>query len=188
LGWGRPQIQGWARALSWAVATWVAWAVSSGPAKACPASAWRRKIRHQPSCRFSQQAPLGMKAWSRGYNLLGEVTSATTPNSGATSMSYDPNGNLTGTTDANNTSLTFTYDVLNRETGEYDGPSTSSPQLAAWVYDNSNNVAGLANPIGHLTTETSYVGGNAGRRAGRDWVKRYRHRSPSPRSLSSTNP
>jgi hypothetical protein len=24
--------------------------------------AWRRKIRHQPSCRFSQQAPLGMKA------------------------------------------------------------------------------------------------------------------------------
>ncbi len=31
-------------------------------AKSCPASAWRRKIRHQPSCRLSQQAPLGMKA------------------------------------------------------------------------------------------------------------------------------
>ena len=25
-------------------------------------SAWRRKIRHQGSCRFSEQAPLGMKA------------------------------------------------------------------------------------------------------------------------------
>jgi hypothetical protein len=48
--------------LSWAVATRVAQAISSGPAKSCPASAWRRKIRHQPSCRFSQQAPLGMKA------------------------------------------------------------------------------------------------------------------------------
>jgi hypothetical protein len=62
MGWCRPQIQGRARALSWAVATWVAWAISSGSAKACPASACRRKIRHQPSCRFSQQAPLGMKA------------------------------------------------------------------------------------------------------------------------------
>jgi hypothetical protein len=30
-----------------------------GSAKDCPASAWPRKIRHQPSCRFSQQAPLG---------------------------------------------------------------------------------------------------------------------------------
>jgi hypothetical protein len=29
----------------------------------------RRKIRHQPSCRFSQQAPLGMKAWRmRGWS------------------------------------------------------------------------------------------------------------------------
>jgi len=63
LGWGRPQIQGRARALSWAVATCVAWAISSGSAKDCPASAVLRKIRHQPSCRLSQQAPLGMKAW-----------------------------------------------------------------------------------------------------------------------------
>ena len=44
------------------MATWVAWAISSGSAKSCPASACRRKIRHQASCRFSQQAPLGIKA------------------------------------------------------------------------------------------------------------------------------
>jgi len=69
LGWGRPQIQGRARALSWAVATRVAWAISSESAKSCPASAWRRKIRHQPSCRFSQQAPLGMRAWQMGDGL-----------------------------------------------------------------------------------------------------------------------
>jgi|SRR5262245_16254612 len=55
----RPQIQGRARALSWAVATWVAWAISSGSAKSWSASAWRRRICHQPSCRLSQQAPLG---------------------------------------------------------------------------------------------------------------------------------
>ena len=96
--------------------------------------------------------------WSRGYNLLGQVTSTTDPNSGTTSKSYDSNGNLTGTTDADGHALTYTYDALNRKTGEYDGPSTSSPQLASWVYDNSNNVSGVTDPIGHLTTETSYSG------------------------------
>ena len=39
LGWGRPQIQGRARALSRAAATRVAWVFSSGSAKDCPASA-----------------------------------------------------------------------------------------------------------------------------------------------------
>src|SRR5947207_7432963 len=34
----------------------------AGSATSCPASAQRRKIRHQSSCRLSQQAPLGMKA------------------------------------------------------------------------------------------------------------------------------
>lgn len=69
MGWGRPQIQGRAQALSWAVATRVAWAISPGSANACRASAWRRKMRHQPSCRFSQLAPLGMKAWRmRGWS------------------------------------------------------------------------------------------------------------------------
>jgi RHS repeat-associated protein len=99
--------------------------------------------------------------WTRGYNLLGHETSSTTPNGGTTTMSYDANGNLTGTTDADGHSITYTYDALNRKTGEYDGPSASSPQLASWVYDNSNNVAGVTDAIGQLTTETSYAGGNA---------------------------
>jgi RHS repeat-associated protein len=99
--------------------------------------------------------------WSRTYNLLHEVITATAPNSGTTSMSYDPNANLTGTTDAGNHSLTWAYDALNRKTGEFDGTSASAPQLASWVYDNANNVAGVTNPVGHLTTETSYSGGNA---------------------------
>jgi YD repeat-containing protein len=101
------------------------------------------------------------ETWSHGYNLLGETTSTATPNSGTTSMSYDPAGNMTGSTDADGHSLTWTYDALNRRTGEYDGTSTSAPQLGSWVYDNANNVAGVTNPVGHLTTETSYSGGHA---------------------------
>jgi hypothetical protein len=67
---GRPQIQGRAQGLSCAVATWVAQAISSGSAKSRLASAWRRRIRHQPSCKLSQQAPLGMKAcWVRGWSF-----------------------------------------------------------------------------------------------------------------------
>jgi RHS repeat-associated protein len=99
--------------------------------------------------------------WTRGYNLLGEVTSSSTPNSGTTALTYDNNGNLASTTDAGGHTISDTYDALNRKTGEYDGPSTSSPQLASWVYDNANNVAGVTDAIGQLTTETSYSGGNA---------------------------
>jgi len=100
--------------------------------------------------------------WGKTYNLLGEVTGTTGPGTGATSMTYDAGANLATTTGANGHTITYTYDALNRKTGEYDGPSTSSPQIAAWVYDNSNNaVAGMSDPAGHLTTETSYNGGNA---------------------------
>ena len=51
------------------VATLVARVTSSGVANDCPASASRRNSRHQPSCRLSQQALLGMntlrmRGWS----------------------------------------------------------------------------------------------------------------------------
>jgi hypothetical protein len=66
---GRPQTHGRARAFSWQVATLVARVISSGVANDCPARAWRRNSRHQPSCRFSQQARLGMKVcWMRGWS------------------------------------------------------------------------------------------------------------------------
>src|SRR5919112_4647650 len=63
-GGGRPQTHGLAWVLSWAVATSVTWAISLESAKVCPARACRRKIRHPASCRFSQQAPLGMNTCS----------------------------------------------------------------------------------------------------------------------------
>ena len=78
---------------------------------------------------------------------------------------YDPAGNITQTTDARSKTVSYTYDALNRKTAEYDAPVTgqsSDNELASWIYDNSNNaVSGMADPVGQLTTETSYSGGAA---------------------------
>jgi RHS repeat-associated protein len=100
--------------------------------------------------------------WGKTYNLLGQITGTTDPNGGASTMTYDNNGNLATSTDADGHTISYIYDALNRKTGEYDGPTSASPPIASWDYDNSNNaVPGMANPIGQLTTETSYSGGNA---------------------------
>jgi hypothetical protein len=40
--------------------------MSSGSTKRCPAAAVRREIRHQASCRTSQQAPTGQVAGDYG--------------------------------------------------------------------------------------------------------------------------
>jgi len=99
----------------------------------------------------------GGEAWTKTYNLLGQVISATSPNAGKVTSSYDNDGNLTQTTDADGHTVTYTYDALSRKTGEYDGTSSSAPPIATWVYDNSNNaVSGMSDPIGQLTTENSY--------------------------------
>jgi RHS repeat-associated protein len=103
------------------------------------------------------------ESWTKTYNQLGEVTSATTPNSGTTSMTYDADGNLLTSTDALGT-ITWAYDTLGRPVSETNTTSASSPQpIAAWVYDNSNDaVSGMTDPIGELTTATSYdSAGNA---------------------------
>jgi RHS repeat-associated protein len=98
----------------------------------------------------------GGQQWTSNYNLLGQVTSATSPNAGTTSMAYDNNGNLTQTTDQLGHPITTTYDALNRKTGEYDGSSDTAPPIATWTYDNSNSVSGVTDPIGQLTTENAY--------------------------------
>jgi hypothetical protein len=63
--------------LSWQVATLVARVISFGVANDCPAKASGRNSRHQPSWRFSQQAPLGMKVcwmrWSVSQVLVEEL-------------------------------------------------------------------------------------------------------------------
>jgi YD repeat-containing protein len=64
------------------------------------------------------------QSWTSGYNLLGQVTSSTTPDSGTTTMGYDGNGNLTQAADARGKTMSFTYDALNRKTAEYDTTTT----------------------------------------------------------------
>src|SRR5579863_2836765 len=98
--------------------------------------------------------------WTKSYNLLGQVTGTTDPDGGTTTLTYDNNGNLQTTTGADQHTISYTYDALNRKTGEYDGPTTSSPLLATWVYDNSNNIPGVTFPNDTATTETSYHSGN----------------------------
>lgn len=104
--------------------------------------------------------------WNTTYNLIGEATGKIDPDAGASSMAYDAAGELSQTTDARNKTVSYTYDALGRKTGEYDGPAasqtTTDALLASWAYDNSNgNVANMTDPIGHLTTETTYSGANA---------------------------
>ncbi len=97
------------------------------------------------------------ETWTKTYNLLGQVTGSASPNGGNATMSYDADGNLTQTTDADGHTVTDTYDALGRKTGEFAGTSSSAPPIASWVYDNSDNaVAGMTDPVGQVTTETSY--------------------------------
>ncbi|WP_073502923.1 RHS repeat-associated core domain-containing protein [Actinacidiphila paucisporea] len=90
------------------------------------------------------------------YNLLGQTTRQTDPDTGTSVMTYDGAGQLKTTTDANHKSLTYDYDILGRKTGEFDGPDDSATKLADWTYDDPN----VANSIGHLTAASRYVGGS----------------------------
>ncbi len=107
----------------------------------------------------------GGSTWTTTYNLLGEATSKNDPDAGSSTQQYDADGHLTQATDARGKTISYTYDALGRKTAEYDAPTSgqsSSNQLAAWAYDNSNNaVTGMKYPIGHLTTQTAYAGGAA---------------------------
>jgi RHS repeat-associated protein len=106
--------------------------------------------------------------WTTTHNLLGQVTARTDPDAGAaTGITYDGDGNQVQLTDARGKTVSFTYDALNRRTGEYlstvagqiAGPTGN--QLAALVYDNSNNaVSSMTYPKGHLTTSQSFWNGN----------------------------
>ncbi|MEV4560294.1 RHS repeat-associated core domain-containing protein [Kitasatospora sp. NPDC049285] len=102
--------------------------------------------------------------WTTTNNLLGQATAKTDPDAGGSSMLYDGVGNLVQTTDSRGKSVSTTYDALNRKTGTFAATyatKSSANQLAAWVYDNDNNVAGVTNAIGQPTTATSYDKGQA---------------------------
>jgi RHS repeat-associated protein len=111
-------------------------------------------------------------AWTSTYNLLGQVTAKTDPDAGTSTLTYDAAGNLTQSTDARGKSTSSTYDELGRKTASYASTTaaqvafgaTGANQTAKWVYDNSDSATTgltLADPIGHVTTATSYSGAGA---------------------------
>jgi RHS repeat-associated protein len=108
------------------------------------------------------------QSWTSLYDLLGQVTEKIDPTGGTSYLVYDADGNPTQTQDSRGKYVSYTYDALDRKTGQYASTTAaqvagaSGNQQAAWVYDNSNNaVTSMPFPLGHLTTETSYAGGNA---------------------------
>jgi len=95
--------------------------------------------------------------WSYSYDLNGDQTSATTPDTGTTTSSYDPDGNLLSTTSANasGNTVSYVYDADGRKTAEYAATTANQApanQIAAWTYDT------LA--LGQPTSSTSYTNGS----------------------------
>ena len=81
------------------------------------------------------------------YDSVGELRTATNPESGTTTYAYDNNGNLTSKTDAKGITTTYAYDALNRLTGKsYNDGVTPS---ACFQYDQTASARG----VGRLTTE-----------------------------------
>ena len=83
------------------------------------------------------------------YDSLGELLSATNPESGTTTYRYDSDGNLTGKKDAKGISTAYSYDAVNRLTGKtYSDGITPS---ATFTYDQSTS----ANSMGRLSSEST---------------------------------
>ncbi|WP_370087694.1 ricin-type beta-trefoil lectin domain protein [Streptacidiphilus sp. MAP12-16] len=98
--------------------------------------------------------------WSYQYNLLGQKTSQSDPNTGTTTFDqYDNLGNLQQTTDPRGQKLSYSYDWDNRVTATYAAAWSATPdpttELSSAVFDT------LAK--GYPTSSTSYVGGATGK-------------------------
>jgi RHS repeat-associated protein len=96
-------------------------------------------------------------AWSYSYDLLGDQTSVTDPDSGSSTTTYDAAQRITSVTDARGKTLSWTYDADGRKTAEYDttggAAETTTDQLAAWTYDTIAK--------GQLTSSTAFQNGSA---------------------------
>ncbi|MEU2334794.1 ricin-type beta-trefoil lectin domain protein [Streptomyces sp. NPDC013172] len=130
-----------------------------GTVNAVPAADATTKYTYTPAGQIDTIKDNAGNTWSYHYNLLGQKTSQTDPNTGTTSYDqYDVAGNLQQTTDPRGQVLSYSYDWDNRPTAEYKGAWSATPdptkELASWVYDT------LAK--GYPTSSTRYVGGTSG--------------------------
>ncbi|MBC3842139.1 hypothetical protein GXW82_23835 [Streptacidiphilus sp. 4-A2] len=135
----------------------VAWA-SNTAQKAAPAAA-TTSYAYNPAGQVASIKDSAGNTWSYQYNLLGQETQQTDPNTGTTTMGpYDVLGNLEQTTDARGQTLSYQYDWDNRVVGEYSGAWSATPnpanQLTGYTYDTLEK--------GYPTSSTRYVGGSGG--------------------------
>jgi RHS repeat-associated protein len=102
-------------------------------------------------------------SWSYRYDLLGNQTSASDPDTGLTINTYDNDNRLLTTTDARGKQTTTQYDSDGRKTGTFDttGGTTASAgnQIAGWTYDQTPLTSG-GNAIGYPSSTVSYSGGD----------------------------
>jgi RHS repeat-associated protein len=93
--------------------------------------------------------------WSYAYNLLGDQTSQTTPDTGTTTTSYDPAQLVLSVTDARGKTTSWSYDADGRKTAKYDttggAAKSASDEIASWSYDTVAK--------GQLASSTAYSGG-----------------------------
>ncbi|MDI5964914.1 RHS repeat-associated core domain-containing protein [Streptantibioticus silvisoli] len=106
----------------------------------------------------TDQATAGIPShtWTSTYNLLGQQTSSTDPDTGTTTTTYDNDGLVLSTTDARGQQVSYTYDAMSRKTGTYNTTTqkvkTAANRVASWTYDT------LAK--GEPTSSTSYYNGS----------------------------
>jgi RHS repeat-associated protein len=122
-----------------------------------PASAYDdTKYTYYPNGKKHTVVDAAGNSWSYQYNLLGQLTSSTDPDTGASSSTYDNAGQLITSTDSRGKQVTYTYDVDGRKTARYDTTTTqtlsASNKTAAWTYDTVKT--------GYPTATTSISGGD----------------------------
>jgi RHS repeat-associated protein len=119
---------------------------------------------YTPAQKLATVTDAAGNAWSYGYDLLGEQTSASDPDAGTSSSVYDPAGQLTSVTDARGKQTSTTYDKDGRKTATYDttggAAETQATKLAAWTYDSVPILVSGKKAIGYPASTTSYNGGD----------------------------
>ena len=113
------------------------------------------KDTYYPTGQQATQTDAAGDQWSWAYNLNGDQTSLTDPDSGTSTSTYDADGHELTSTDARGKQTTYVYDKDGRRTGEYDTTSTSTlstaNEVAGWTYDATT---------GLVDATTSYSGGD----------------------------
>lgn len=103
--------------------------------------------------------------WSYGYDLAGNRTSATTPDTGASASTYDAAGQLLTATDAAGKQVSYAYNDDGQKTAEYDTTggvaASSSDELASWSYDTAGRPSSATSYYGGAAFTTQVIGYNA---------------------------